>query len=338
MSVFPNWSLSHDSRARMAELLKSASELGLDPEAVAAGGLAALRALIALKRAKEAEEGVQRDHFLTHVQEALRGLDPSVHSALLQQIQSRVIALQGRNGDTEVAHVTPGEIVLPKILQTPAVLGALRQAAAAAKIPLDQLKIGNDLNSINPLTGRPEFADPPQDDLEEIAITAPRETGIVQMPQDIPDEFRVHGNPGGGVNQYGVPAAPYVVAEVASRWTGEGRTPFSVGDLSNAQVTPYKGHSENGDHALRGTGIDIRPIRKDGKNLGVTYQDPAYDREATQALVDAFKATGGVETIFFNDPEIKGVVPDRLPPGKGPIHHNHLHVRVNPNYRRPSKK
>lgn len=158
------------------------------------------------------------------------------------------------------------------------------------------------------------------------------------MPQDIPDEFRVHGKPGDGVNQYGVPATSYVIGEAASRWTADGRTPFSVGDLSNAQVTPYEGHSEKGDHATKGTGMDVRPIRKDGKNLPVTYQDPAYDREATQALVDAFKATGGVETIFFNDPEIKGVVPDRLPPSKGPIHHNHLHVRVNPNYRRPPRK
>lgn len=337
MSIFPNWSLSQESRARMAELLKSAAELGLSPDAVVAGGLTALRAFIALKRAKDAEEGAQRDQLLTHVQDALRGLDPAVHSALLQQIQSCVIALQGRNGDTEIAHVTLGEIVLPKALQTPAVLGALRQAAAAAKIPLGQLKIGSDLNSTNPATGRPEFAAFPDDELEEITITAPRETGIVQMPQDIPDEFRVHGKPGGGVNQYGVPATSYVVGEAASRWTAEGRTPFSVGDLSNAQVTPYPGHSKAGDHATKGTGMDIRPIRKDGKNQGTTYQDPTYDRDATQALVDTFKATGGVETIFFNDPEIKGVVPDRLPPGERPIHHNHLHVRVNPNYRRPPK-
>lgn len=337
MSIFPKWSLSQESRARMAELLGTADELGLDPDAVAAGGLAALRALIALKRAKEAEEGVRRKQLLTHVQEAVRGLDPAVHGDLLQQIQSRMIALQGRHGDTEIAHVTVGEIVLPKILQTPAVLGALRQAAVAAKIPLDQFKIGSDLNSINPVTGRPEFAGLPQDELEEITITAPRETGIVQMPQHIPDEFRVHGKPGGGVNQYGVPATSYVVGEAASRWAAEGRTPFSVGDLSNAQVAPYEGHSKTGDHATKGTGIDIRPIRTDGKNLSVNYQDPAYDREATQALVDTLKATGGVETIFFNDPQISGVVPDKLKSGQDPIHHNHLHVRVNPNYRRPRK-
>ena len=274
---------------------------------------------------------------IARVQEAVRGLDPATHGDLLQQIQSRVLALQGR-GDTEVAHVTPGEIVLPKALQTSGVLGALRQAAADANIPLDQLRIGSALNSINPATGRPEFASLPQEEIEEIAITAPRETGVVQMPQDISDEFRVHGDPGGGVNQYGVPATSYVAGEAASRWVAQGRTPFSIGDLSNAGLTPYRGHSQAGDHATKGTGMDIRPVRADGKNLSVNYKDPAYDRAATQALVDTLKETGGVETIFFNDPEVKGVTADR--PGQGKrsqIHDNHLHVRVNPNYRRPPR-
>jgi len=29
---------------------------------------------------------------------------------LIQQIQARLLAAQGRGGDTEVAHVTPGEL------------------------------------------------------------------------------------------------------------------------------------------------------------------------------------------------------------------------------------
>ena len=57
MSNLPNWTLSQESRSRLAELLKSAVDFGLDPDAVAAGGLAALQALIALKRAKDAGDG-----------------------------------------------------------------------------------------------------------------------------------------------------------------------------------------------------------------------------------------------------------------------------------------
>ena len=157
MPIFPNWTLSQESRTRMAELLRTASELGLDPDAVAAGGLAALQALLALKRAKEAGKGIGSERLIAQVQEMANRLDPTVHSHLLQQIQARVLALQGRNGDTEVAHVTPGEIVLPAALQTPAVLGALREAARASNIPLEQLRVGSPLNSINPRTSQPEF-------------------------------------------------------------------------------------------------------------------------------------------------------------------------------------
>ncbi len=172
MRNLPKWTLSQQSRDRMNELLKSASELGLDPDAVALGGLAALRALMALKRAKDAGEGVRRDDLIAQAQEAASRLDPGAHADLLQQIQGRILALRGRNGDTEIAHVTPGEIVLPKALQTPAVLGALREAAVAAKIPLDQLRIGSAANSINPETGAPEFygAQSVELPMEEIVI------------------------------------------------------------------------------------------------------------------------------------------------------------------------
>ncbi len=76
-----------------------------------------------------------------------------------QARHARELAAQGRGGDTEIAHVTPGEIVLPKALQTPTVLGAIHQAAMDAGIPVDQLRVGSTLNSINPQTGQPEFFD-----------------------------------------------------------------------------------------------------------------------------------------------------------------------------------
>ncbi len=336
MPNLPTWTLSQQSRGRLNDLLKSASDLGLDPDAVASGGLAALQALMTLQRATDAGEGTSRTRLITRVQDAVRGLDPAIHGDLLQQIQSRVLALQGRNGDTEVVHVTPGEIVLPKALQTPGVLGALRQAAARANIPLDQLRIGSALNSINPATGRPEFAGLPEEDVEEITITAPRETGIVQLPQNLPDSgFYNYGTPRDGAAQFGVPAAMYVVGAAGNAWKAAGHAPFGVGNMSKADLSPYDDRKSTSDHS-KGTGIDIRPMRTDGKPLGIRYDQAGYDREATQALVNQLLATGGVKVIFFNDPEIKGVTPDR--PGQGnvsQIHDNHLHVRVNPNWRRP---
>ena len=66
------------------------------------------------------------------------------------------LAAQGRGDDTEVAHLTRGELVVPKELQNPEVLAALT-LAAAHNIPLEMLSIGNAQNRINPNTGAPEF-------------------------------------------------------------------------------------------------------------------------------------------------------------------------------------
>jgi len=71
------------------------------------------------------------------------------------------LAAQGRGGDTEIAHVTLGEIVLPDALQTAEVLNAIRQAAADANIPLERFRVGSGRNSVNPNTGAPEFSDAP---------------------------------------------------------------------------------------------------------------------------------------------------------------------------------
>ena len=71
--------------------------------------------------------------------------------------QAKALAAQGRGGDTELAHLTPGEIILPEFLQTPELLSLLHQAAAANNIPFDSLRIGSRKNRINPNAGLPEF-------------------------------------------------------------------------------------------------------------------------------------------------------------------------------------
>ena len=71
--------------------------------------------------------------------------------------EARELAAMGRGGDTEIAHLTLGEIVLPSILQTPEVMNALLVAAAYAGVPLDRFRLGMPQNSINPDTGMMEF-------------------------------------------------------------------------------------------------------------------------------------------------------------------------------------
>ncbi|MBY0510533.1 MAG: hypothetical protein K2P94_10345 [Rhodospirillaceae bacterium] len=89
-----------------------------------------------------------------------------------QMQQARELAAQGRGGDTEVAHVARGELIVPLQLQSPQLIAALSRAAAYHNIPLEMLSIGNAMNSINPNTGTPEF-------------------GVMDMA---PDEYHVSDN------------------------------------------------------------------------------------------------------------------------------------------------
>ncbi len=67
------------------------------------------------------------------------------------------LARQGRGEDTEIAHVARGELVIPEALQSREVMAAVRRAAVESGIPLEQLRVGNRGNSINPETGLAEF-------------------------------------------------------------------------------------------------------------------------------------------------------------------------------------
>jgi murein DD-endopeptidase MepM/ murein hydrolase activator NlpD len=73
------------------------------------------------------------------------------------QRMAEELAAKGRGGDTEIAHLTPGEMVVPRLFQTPEVMAALYKAAAAYDVSLNRLRVGHAQNSINPMTGAPEF-------------------------------------------------------------------------------------------------------------------------------------------------------------------------------------
>ena len=69
------------------------------------------------------------------------------------------MAQYGRNGDTMMAHVAPGEMVVPpEILQrNPKVARGLGMAFADAGADPLRYTVGSGQNSINPVTGEPEF-------------------------------------------------------------------------------------------------------------------------------------------------------------------------------------
>jgi penicillin-insensitive murein DD-endopeptidase len=127
------------------------------------------------------------------------------------------------------------------------------------------------------------------------------------------------GRPGTAANgQWGQPRTMEVIGAVADRLAmGDAYTPFGVGNISLQAAGPFKGHAGHQD----GLGLDVRPARADGAELPVSYQEKQYDRAATQRLIDAFRATGQVDKIYFNDSRIQGVQP-------WAGHDNHFHVQL----------
>ena len=69
------------------------------------------------------------------------------------------MARYGRNGDTRMAHVAPGEMVVPReVLQrNPQVARGLGMAFRDVGADPRRYVVGSTDNSINPVTGRPEF-------------------------------------------------------------------------------------------------------------------------------------------------------------------------------------
>lgn len=65
----------------------------------------------------------------------------------------------GRNGDTEVAHVSPGEVIVPRevLEQYPDVAKIIGAAIAGVGADPNRYVVGTANNSINPYTGQPEF-------------------------------------------------------------------------------------------------------------------------------------------------------------------------------------
>ena len=68
------------------------------------------------------------------------------------------LAIHGRYGDTTIGHLTPGEMVLPRpIADDPVLKRQLFDAFERHDLNPHQYQVGHFENSINPLTGVPEF-------------------------------------------------------------------------------------------------------------------------------------------------------------------------------------
>ena len=93
---------------------------------------------------------------------------------------------------------------------------------------------------------------------------------------------------------------------------------MGVGNISlenGGYMAPHSSHQQ-------GVDVDVRPMRTDGQEAGVTIHQSAYSRSRTQALVSDFRRELSIRIILFNDSGVSGV---RYWSG----HDNHFHVSMN---------
>jgi len=143
--------------------------------------------------------------------------------------------------------------------------------------------------------------------------------GFFMLPQ-APEEagYYVYGTPGSGAAQYVHPKLLSLILVIEREWQALDSRKFGVGNISIANGLRFDHESH-----MRGLEVDVRPMRKDGKQNPVSYFESQYDRAATSQLIDLFRANAvGSVRVFFNDTKIAGVTPR-------PKHDNHFHFQFN---------
>ncbi len=153
-------SKQHDRDFDRGTVRYLAAELEIPAQLAEAGGVRAAAAMDDLKKAHIAGGGMMRAIHVAEAQKHIAAIDPQKHPELLQHLQAVVLTLGGKPQRTELAHVTPGEIVIPAELHTPELMAALQAAAKVQGIDLSRFEVGNRRNSVNPWTGKEEFFDP----------------------------------------------------------------------------------------------------------------------------------------------------------------------------------
>lgn len=107
------------------------------------------------------------------------------------------------------------------------------------------------------------------------------------------------------------------ILRVEREWQAIDQRRFGVGDMSLAGGPASKDHRTH----MRGLEVDVRPLRKDGLELPVTWMEAVYDKDATAKLIELFRIFAPVAVIYFNAPDISSVI-------EMVKHDNHFHVQV----------
>ncbi len=152
--------------------------------------------------------------------------------------------------------------------------------------------------------------------MEDLASTDTR--GFHRLPQG-PEQvgYYTYGTPGGGAAQFAHPKLLSLIFRIETLWQAEDDRKLGIGNISFAGGARMKEHRSH----RSGLDVDIRPLRRDGKNMRVTRFDKLYDRDATAKLISLFLDSGDVEVVYFNDLRIRVV---KFLAG----HDDHFHVTV----------
>lgn len=129
---------------------------------------------------------------------------------------------------------------------------------------------------------------------------------------------RMDNKPDRGGYQYPHPIMMQAILRVALEWQVLDRRRIGIGNISRADAFDDDDH----DSHLNGLQVDVRPIRKDGLEIPVTWADKnRYDRDATAKLIELFRTFAPVKFVLFNDTSIPFVKIAKR-------HDDHFHVAL----------
>jgi murein endopeptidase len=123
--------------------------------------------------------------------------------------------------------------------------------------------------------------------------------------------------PDRGGYQYPHPIMMQAILRVALEWQAIDRRRIGIGNISRADSFDDDDH----DSHLNGLQVDVRPVRKDGLEMPVTWKDHQYDKEATSKVIELFRTFAPVKFVLFNDTSIPFVKIAKR-------HDDHFHVAL----------
>lgn len=146
--------------------------------------------------------------------------------------------------------------------------------------------------------------------------------GFFMLPQAPMDSgYYVYGElykqPAEGAYQFAHPIMMTAILRVALEWQALDRRRIGIGDISMAGGPKPPDHNSH----KNGLQVDVRPLRKDGREVPVCWWDAEYDKAATEKLIELFRTFAPVKRILFNGPGIAFV-------SKWPDHDNHMHIEL----------